>query len=162
MILHIKKDLFTAPRGSIVLHATNCKGIWGNGIAKTFAIKYPKAYKEYELHCKNSGTNLAGKALLIPTANYTIGCLFTSKKYGMFKDSADTILNNTLDSLIDLIHQLYKNSPNTFNGIVDVHMPKINSGLFAVPWKDTEKVIKKVDDLLTRQGYNITWNIYSI
>lgn len=157
MIKHIKKDLFTAPRGSILLHATNCKGVWGNGIAKTFAIKYPKAYREYEVQCRNSGTHLAGKALLIPTANYTIGCLFTSKKYGIFKDDASTIIKNTENALVDFVNQMNQRTLLKF----EVHLPKINSGLFAVPWKDTEKLIRDVDNAATKKGYEIIWNIYS-
>lgn len=159
MIKYHKKDLFSAPSGSIILHATNCKGVWGNGIAKTFAIKFPNAFKAYVSTCRTNGPKLAGSVLLIPTAKYTIGCLFTSKKYGMFKDKKEEILDQTGRALCDLInrnkHRILENKPLEF------HLPKINSGLFAVPWNETEKLIKDVDKAAENQGYRIIWNIYA-
>lgn len=158
MIKYLKKDLFTAPRGSIILHATNCKGVWGNGIAKTFAQKYPKAFREYKMECDKKGETLAGKTLLIPTVNYTIGCLFTSRRYGIFKDNTHTILENTAKAVVDLITQL-NNQAKT--NVYEFHLPKINSGLFAVPWPETERLLKQLDDAATNQGYKITWNVYT-
>lgn len=156
-IVYHKKDLFTAPTGAIVLHATNCKGVWGNGIAKTFSIKFPKAFKEYQMYCRNSGTNAIGKTLLIDTYKYKIGCLFTSRKYGLFKDSETEILDNTAEALISLINQLNEKGIKT----TELHLPKINSGLFNVDWKKTERVIMQVDEAARRKGYNITWNVYA-
>lgn len=157
MINYIKKDLFSAPAGSIVAHATNCKGVWGNGIAKSFATKFPKAFKDYQFTCKNQGTSLAGTAQIIKTHKYDIVCLYTSKKYGIWKDSKEEILEQTLASLVDLIKKTGKEKGKNFS----VHMPKINSGLFAVPWKDTEAIIRRVDKIAIEAGFNITWNIYA-
>ncbi|GES62242.1 phosphatase [Aspergillus terreus] len=69
-ITEIEGDLFSAPDGAGLIHACNCEGSWGGGIAKAFREKvwihpipvfellndsisqYPTAYKIYHEHCK--------------------------------------------------------------------------------------------------------------
>jgi ADP-ribose 1''-phosphate phosphatase len=134
----IKGDLFTAPKGSIICHAVNCKGVWGAGIAKIFAQKYPEAYKFYNRMCVENGNNLLGSCLLIETETHTIGCLFTSGGYGSEADDEEDILYNTSSAIDDLIFQNYYNRP--------IYMCKINSGLFGVEWKLTQAVLEKFDE----------------
>ncbi|KAE8142548.1 ADP-ribose 1''-phosphate phosphatase [Aspergillus pseudotamarii] len=45
-------DLFDAPDGAALIHACNCIGSWGGGIAKAFKEKYPAAYNIYHSHCQ--------------------------------------------------------------------------------------------------------------
>lgn len=137
----VKGDLFSAPEDSILIHACNCKGVWGSGIAKTFAQKFPKARDVYAQECYRRGSALLGTCLLIPATNYTIGCLFTSKSYGQYVDSPDKILLNTKKAIADLIKKNVNNKP--------LSSCKINSGLFKVPWEDTEA-------LMVASGANFT------
>ncbi|KAE8350875.1 hypothetical protein BDV28DRAFT_150516 [Aspergillus coremiiformis] len=51
-IKEIQGDLFDAPDGAALIHACNCLGIWGGGIAWTFKQKYPTAYNIYHSHCQ--------------------------------------------------------------------------------------------------------------
>ncbi|OKL58438.1 ADP-ribose 1''-phosphate phosphatase [Talaromyces atroroseus] len=51
-IAEIEGDLFDAPDGAALIHACNCLGSWGGGIAKSFKNKYPAAFKTYNAHCK--------------------------------------------------------------------------------------------------------------
>ncbi|KAJ5188086.1 Appr-1-p processing [Penicillium cf. griseofulvum] len=44
-------DLFDAPNGAALIHACNCQGVWGAGIARAFYERYPAAYKIYRNHC---------------------------------------------------------------------------------------------------------------
>ncbi|KAJ5970209.1 uncharacterized protein N7479_000127 [Penicillium vulpinum] len=44
-------DLFDAPNGAALIHACNCKGAWGAGIARAFRERYPAAYEIYRQHC---------------------------------------------------------------------------------------------------------------
>ncbi|CAI7600047.1 unnamed protein product [Penicillium glandicola] len=44
-------DLFDAPNGGALIHACNCEGVWGAGIARAFRERYPAAYKIYRNHC---------------------------------------------------------------------------------------------------------------
>lgn len=92
--LHISEhigDLFDAPANSLLIHACNCKGWWGKGIAEAFKEKYPAAFKVYQAHCKKtSERQLVGKALLIPPQpndrhQHYVGCVFTSAAPGKYK-----------------------------------------------------------------------------
>ncbi|EKV13724.1 hypothetical protein PDIG_36350 [Penicillium digitatum PHI26] len=44
-------DLFDAPNGAALIHACNCQGVWGAGIARAFRERYPTAYEIYRNHC---------------------------------------------------------------------------------------------------------------
>ncbi|KAJ5826610.1 hypothetical protein N7447_003373 [Penicillium robsamsonii] len=44
-------DLFNAPNGAALIHACNCQGVWGAGIARSFRKRYPAAYEIYRNHC---------------------------------------------------------------------------------------------------------------
>jgi len=130
----IKGDLFSSPNGSIICHAVNCQGIWGAGIAKQFAFKYPEAYKIYQKVCEAPAALLTGKCLILETEPYQIGCLFTSVGYGKNKSSEKQILLHTWYAIQDL---LIKNKENK-----EIYMCKINSGLFGVDWNKTQKVLE--------------------
>lgn len=144
-ITTIKGDLFDAPKGSIIIHACNCKGVWGSGIAKKFAQRFPKAREVYALECAKKGPALIGTCLLIPAGDYIIGCLFTSKSYGSFVDKPSKILENTEKALTDLIRQNVDNKA--------LHTCKINSGLFNVPWNKTKNLLKATDKEFTVYNY---------
>ncbi|KAL2822382.1 hypothetical protein BDW59DRAFT_173891 [Aspergillus cavernicola] len=50
-ITEVEGDLFDAPDGAALIHACNCYGSWGKGIAMAFKTKYPAAFAVYESHC---------------------------------------------------------------------------------------------------------------
>ncbi|RHZ61505.1 ADP-ribose 1''-phosphate phosphatase [Aspergillus turcosus] len=52
-ITEIEGNLFHAPDGAALIHACNCQGSWGKGIAKAFKDKYPAAFAIYRSHCQN-------------------------------------------------------------------------------------------------------------
>jgi ADP-ribose 1''-phosphate phosphatase len=133
----VKGSLFNAPADSILIHACNTQGVWGAGIARQFAELFPGAYRVYRLACMDKKQVFVGSCLLIPSKSYWIGCLFTSKSYGRQADSPDKILSATRLAIADLVLQNTKNRP--------MHMCKINSGLFGVPWKDTRAVLEEFD-----------------
>lgn len=136
-ITTIKGNLFDAPKGSIIIHACNTKGVWGSGIAKEFAKRFPKAKDTYAQYCKDYGASLIGTCLLITEGDYTIGCLFTSKNYGKHVSKPAKILENTKDAVT---HMIALNTEDK-----EFHMCKINSGLFKVDWNDTKKLLKEFD-----------------
>jgi len=140
-ITTIKGNLFDAPKGSIIIHACNCKGVWGSGIAAQFAKRFPKAREVYSKLCSEKGSSLLGTCLLIPAGDYIIGCLFTSKNYGSYVDSPQKILESTRKAVRDMIGQNLDDRP--------MHMCKINSNLFKVPWGDTKSVLKEFDKEFT-------------
>lgn len=146
-ITTIKGSLFDAPKGSIIIHACNCQGMWGSGIAKEFANRFPGAYRQYRDACFTDKQFLLGSALLLDDmcSDHLIGCLFTSNGYGPNVDSKESILENTKLAIEDLIFLNEYNLP--------MHMCKINSGLFKVPWEETEKVLKEFDAEFTVYDY---------
>jgi ADP-ribose 1''-phosphate phosphatase len=107
-------DLFaSAPTGSILVHACNTQGVWGSGIAAAFKARFPQAYEVYHATCKENGDSLLGQTLLIDPqeddtkANgggkgYAIACLFTSRKFGKYKDPKDVILQSTKTAVVQL------------------------------------------------------------
>ncbi len=134
MITIVKADLFSAPKGSILIHSCNTQGVWGAGIAKQFAEKFPDAFEIYQNICRLSRGSLIGHCILIQAnKDYTIACLFTSNGYGSNVDSPEQVLHNTELAIKDMLLQNIDRKP--------YHMPKINSGLFNTPWVQTQKVL---------------------
>ncbi|SGZ51632.1 CIC11C00000002493 [Sungouiella intermedia] len=147
MLQYIKGDLFshTSSKKVILAHACNPFGLWGGGIAAQFRKRYPSAYKLYADHCHQHGNTLLGKCLVVPAdaqSKVYIACLFTSN----FENSPSQIVEYTKQSMADLTEQL-KTMENveTHNGKTTINMPMINSGIFNVPWKDTEAVLQSTD-----------------
>lgn len=117
---------------TLLVHACNCQGMWGSGVAKQFAEKYPEDYQQYKQFCKDY---YPLKHCFITRNN--IGCLFTSDGYGKNVDSPDQIIYNTIKAVDDLVNQTREDQ--------EIVMPKINSGLFNVPWERTEAILKNHD-----------------
>lgn len=150
-------DLFQAggPK-SILVHACNCMGVWGSGIAVEFRNRYPHAYEDYKDVCRKKQmagqleTHLLGTGFWTgyPIGAQRVGCLFTSLNYGKLKDSPGKILKQTrlaVDMLLCITPPEYT-----------VHSPKINSGLFAVPWGKTEAVL---EEALTKYPHH-NWTVW--
>ena len=148
-------DLFDAPEGALLVHACNCEGQWGAGIAKAFRSKYSKAYEEYQSYCKDlkKPQDGLGKALLISplkmadsevSNTHYVGCLFTSAFKGKKKGSKEEILRATKSAMEDLLKTMFERQVDDDAVFEHVRMCKINSGLFAVPWAETKAVLQIV------------------
>jgi len=139
-----KGDLFTSPpANSILLHACNCIGSWGGGIALAFKQKFPSAYETYRKHCSahsDDPRKLIGTCLIIRGASdkYDVGCLFTSVGYGKQVDAPSMILDATRKAVTDLMEQ------NTGKNAKEIHSCQFNSGLFRVPWEDSQKILEEL------------------
>lgn len=162
-----RASLFTSNSATVLCHATNAQGSWGAGIAAAFKKSYPAAFKIYATHCsKWDSSSLLGTTLLIPPqtksatkaereAGHWIGCLFTSEKKGKGKGSKESILTATTEAVEDLVRQVRavneaaeadgKSKSGEQDHIAAVHMCKINSGLFGVPWEATSEVIEAIE-----------------
>ncbi|CUM68323.1 uncharacterized protein PRCAT00006045001 [Priceomyces carsonii] len=172
MINYIKGDLFShrvlkAGIVSILAHACNCRGSWGAGVAAIFQRKFPSTYEKHYKYCKEHSSNpagLLGTTQLIPSSpsdagnkngenNVYVACLFTSDFAGAKKLGPQDIVRHTDAAMRDLIHQISAFEANNVEferndaGQIIVNMPKINAGLFAVPWSESEKVLLKYDTL---------------
>lgn len=154
MLQYKRGDLFTATGDNLVfVHACNCQGSWNAGIAVQFKARFPIAHKDYRDLCHKHDIRLLGMGIYHKRADSTepaVASLFTSNDYGKRKDPPSKILSNTKRSVACLLSVLPK----------DTHVcsPKINAGLFAVPWEDTEKVILQCLKLRP----DVTWTVYEL
>jgi len=150
-ILNVKGSLFDAPKGSLLIHAVSTKSVWGSGIALQFKAKFPESFEFYQEMCKKEGMFLLGTTIFCPPENdYNVTALVTSLDYGDRKDSMASIIRNTRFALQNLLW-LEKDRPT------ELHSCKFNSGLFGVPWKETEKVL--IDEL-DKCGYTKPWTVW--
>jgi len=144
-IIYKKGSLFDAPKGSMLLHSCNCQGSWGNGIAKQLKMRFPLSYNRYVKSCymdpSGSKDHLLGSMDYFADNGFIIVCLYASERYGRNTNPEHEILNYTKEALIDLLNEMdYMKYDN------QIHMPKINSGYFKVPWEKTENIIKEIDN----------------
>lgn len=148
-LLQITKKASTRP--IVLAHSCNCLGSWGGGIAYTLKQKFPSSYSLYSQYCnkfRSSPEKLLGLSLVIPISetdpgfvkgvgeSVLIACLFTSFGGGGSHNAKEEILQNTKKCLEDLNYE-------------HISMPKINAGIFGVPWKETEKVLKQTNSSYT-------------
>jgi len=197
LVEEIEGDIFDAPEGAVLIHACNCQGSWGKGIAKAFKEKYPAAFEVYRSHCRtllsspeytaipnltvmsneppNAGHTDSrrlrlpeGTTLLIPPqkGDYTldsknsiqkpmkhwIACLFTSRHYGRKVSTPNDILFNTEHAVEDLKRQLSEwdigGTETTTQDVFefrpgDLWSCRFNSGLFAVEWEKSLRILGK-------------------
>lgn len=157
IIRRVYGDLFkhTAKTGKPVLaHATNLRGIWGAGVAKEFKERFPLASLKHEEYVKGvPAVKLIGTAQVIQTEPQDPGnknnkqpavvvCLFLGDISNQYAEN--DIVNYTGLALADLKEKLKDvDGLETEDGKVVLLLPKINAGIFRVPWARTEKVLEK-------------------
>ena len=147
-IIYKKGSLFDSPEGSYRAQACNTVGAWGAGIAAEFARRFPVSEKEYIKHCRIHTSDLVGESFI---TSEKVVCLFTSEFSGANKDEVADILLHTLWALKDFFGKLDL-------GVNEVHSNKFNSGIFNVPWKDTEIILKGVMALYGPP--DLTWTVW--
>ncbi|PWY95335.1 phosphatase [Aspergillus sclerotioniger CBS 115572] len=163
-VSEIQGNIFDAPDGTGLIHACNCRGSWGKGIAKAFRERYPAAYEIYRSHCRRCSSapryNTVlidggarkirvpeGTALIIPpqkkdyeagiSKRHWIICLFTSRGFGRMVSPEDTILENTGLAVADMQRQL-----DQLEGLSELWSCQFNSGLFGVEWARSKEILK--------------------
>lgn len=147
-IVYKKGSLFSAPKGSILVHAVSTKSVWGSGIAKQFKTRFPESFKFYKEICDEEGERLIGTVICCPEENgYHVYNLVTSIDYGEKKDSKDKILTNTRSALRFLLEGLQ----------APIYSNMFNSGLFQVNWHDTEKIL---NDIMRETNYQKDWTVW--
>ncbi len=122
-------DLFDAPKGTLLMHSCNAQGIWGSGVALQFKEKFFVEYEMYNIYCNAGPEFTLGTGIIFNR----VACIIASNGYSHKVDDNETILKNTETSIKMIIDN--SNGP--------IYLPKINSGLFKVPWEKTELIIKE-------------------
>lgn len=143
---------------TIMVHACNCQGTWGKGFALQVSKRFPEQFEHYKHYCNtHEPEDIIGSCLVLGHPDLVgcrIACLFTSEKtfMGAFmspkakSEKRRDIIKHTktsMESLLQQILQINKDSREFGRPMLDrIVMPKINSGLFATPWGQTEAVLK--------------------
>lgn len=154
MLSYEKISLFEVPKDSMLVHGCNAQGVWGAGIAAKFKSRFPSAFESYNAYCKDMmtdspGKGAAGKALISFGENgYFVGCLVTSVNYGERKDPPSKIIAQTYLALDDFFNEYFRLG---FTG-KPIYSNKFNSGMFNVPWEETEKALRYFVEL-----YDVDW-----
>ncbi|GLA03916.1 ADP-ribose 1''-phosphate phosphatase [Aspergillus niger] len=174
-LLEIQGSLFDAPEGAALIHACNCRGTWGKGIARVFRSNYPAAYEIYRSHCRqfsskprhntittSVGARRArlpeGTALIIPPQEkdyendsrkrHWIICLFTSRGLGRMVSPENIVLENTELAIADMKEQLDRIEYQE-GRFLELWSCRFNSGLFGVQWARSREI-------LTKSGLDVT------
>lgn len=151
MIEYRKGNLFDAPPGVALVQACNCQGSWGSGVAAEFRNNFKYAFLQYQKHCrKHLPKAFRARSILVGSSHsvwdhkknnmkepYLICSLFTSDKYASFVDSNDMIVAATDKAIAHLLKD------PALTKVPEIHSPKMNSGLFHVPWELTASIIEK-------------------
>lgn len=151
-ILNKKGSLFDAPPGSMLIHAVSTKSVWGSGIAKQFKARFPESFEFYKEICAEEKERLLGTFIEGPEENgYRVVNLVTSIDYGTNKDPKEKIIEST-KSTLKLFFAIHKNGMHG-----EIHSCKFNSGLFGVPWNETEKIL--IEEL-DKAGCTLPWTVW--
>ena len=155
MIIYKKGSVLAATPRTVIAHSCNAQGIWGVGIAKQLATHFSDSLSEYAQYCQRP-LGVLGTSIISYEHGYALASLVTSEYYGQGRDSQDKIIRNTKNALDDLIRKLTSTNYVIFNA-KEVNSPKINAGLYGVPWEQTEDLIKRAI-----RNTDITWIVWSL
>lgn len=154
MIEYRRGSLFdNVPAEALLVQSCNCDGVWGKGIALEFKKRYPKAFELHRAYCRKSDTReMLGKAMMIPPCendhnkHHYIACLFVKPKPGRPKDepAKAELKEATALAMQQLLDGLVEQRRTGDAYIREIRMPKINSGIFDIDWKDTERMLARL------------------
>jgi ADP-ribose 1''-phosphate phosphatase len=151
MIEYRNGNLFDATGQVVLAHACNCQGRWGSGIAKHFAQRFPLAYQKYQARCRD-GVSPGHAFVLESPGELPVGVLLTSSSYGARVDPPEKIVAATHGAALMLIKYVEQHFPE-----FEIHSPKINAGLFNVPWEQTAEVLEHL-----LWGRAVKWVVWTL
>ena len=153
-IEHRNGDLFeNVPPVTVFVHACNCKGHWGKGIALEFQKRFPTAFEAQRYYCsQHKFEEILGKSMLFSLPNsegplgpgrHFVACLFNKPEPGPARSEKEIlgVLSATKLAMQNLIDGL---RDRDLAQIEELRMPKLNSGLFNVPWERTLEVLNEL------------------
>ena len=160
---HVTGDLATTgPHNAVLIHACNCFGKWGTGVATALAKEYPELVQTCQEYIRDHPVEeILGTCVIIWAEDKRltrkwVACLFTSEGYGRRtkdhpgRSSVADITKYTETALRDLRRQLeyYRHltpSPGESKpDIKELWACKFNSGFFGVDWAVSEQVLQEV------------------
>jgi len=165
LITYRTGDLFTAPPGSILVHSCNAQGIWGAGVALQMKNRYWEGFQDFKKWLRYlsayQGQPLGHTRLLDRhSSSHSIASMVVSNGLGSSVDSPGVILEHTSMAIRHLLLQEIQGAVEQKRPVRELHSPRINAGLFNVPWERTEAVIRErlaaFNNSLPFHGYGST------
>lgn len=144
-LVYKKGNMFSDIEATHFLHACNCQHSWGAGVAKQLRERFPEDYRNEKSRQREPGDSGHQEKVI---------CLYTSNGYGWRVDPPEMIIKNTRRALLNLG---YWWNDVLGNSNIIIASPKINSGLFAVPWDDTAPLIEAFCVLT-----GATWHVWEL
>lgn len=161
-ITYLQGSLFDAPQEAILTHACNTKGQMNSGIAFAFKSLMFSAFRNYEAYCLKHGVAWSVRSPLVGRSFLTSDdkgrqmlCLFTSDAYGKGVDRPELIITQTISSIEHFMNSDYVKSHAV---PISIHSNKFNSGLFRVPWSETENIINSA----LANHPNLQWTVWEM
>jgi O-acetyl-ADP-ribose deacetylase (regulator of RNase III) len=136
-ISYLNGNLFDAieqEKQLCIFHSCNAQGVMGSGFAKEFRINFPQAYTDYVSLCRlyPQKENLLG--LVSETkVNENVLCSGIAQLYYGRNPATTYVSYVALLSCLSWVMSKHKE--------LDIHMPKIGTGLGNGKWNVIEKVI---------------------
>jgi O-acetyl-ADP-ribose deacetylase (regulator of RNase III) len=133
MITYIEEgDIFKIDGIYNYAHGCNCAGAMGKGIAVQFKEKFPKMYKEYKRMCLEKEFGLGD----VFEYDYGTGYVFNLGTQLTWRTKADLkAIEQSLKKMLSFAVD---------NGIEDIALPKIGSGLGGLQWEEVKNILEKV------------------
>jgi O-acetyl-ADP-ribose deacetylase (regulator of RNase III) len=122
---------------NILVNPVNCVGVWGAGLARQFADKFPKTYKQYLVEYR-AGFLRPGYCVVHDENDKAVVCLPTKDHW---RDPSK------LEYIRWGMHFLLSNAfgEEVNKDTMQIAMPKLGCGLGGLNWKDVSGVLKEFD-----------------
>lgn len=144
-LIHRTGDLFEALADpeAVLVHAVSLQSTWGGGVAAEFYRRFPKAFAMYAAQLRE-GWPAPGSF----GRHGEVAWLYTAVNVGTQR-SPRAVAQATEEAA----HELFTctDKPTAF------HSPRINAGLFGVPWHLTESALR-----LALEGTPHTWTVWTL
>lgn len=115
-----------------IVNPVNCKGVMGAGLAKEIKERYPKAYSDYRILCKNERIRPGIVTYTEENGKYILA--FPTKDH--WKDpSKMEYIESGLESLVEVIKRLQ---------LTSIAIPALGCGLGGLEWCNVRKKIEMV------------------
>lgn len=135
MVKYVKGDLFDS-KADVLAHGCNCRGGYGSGVARTMALKYPKARHYYLDKYDEDGWELGDvQFVTVVGGKIVANCATQDEYYPRNKCHADYL---AIRKCMEQVRDFAKANGYT------IAIPKIGAGLAGGDWNIIEGILNDV------------------
>ena len=141
MLTEIQGDLFSTS-APLIAHGVNCRGVFGAGVAKQIAERFPEAKDAYlEKHTEPGWR--PGQMQVVLTCHPAVANLATQDGYGRRQRLGGPTFAHP-DAIQKSIRRLLSRCVQL--GIDRIAIPRIGCGLGGLDWEDVRPIIVRASD----------------